>query len=40
VFMAGPYAPFPSAIQRDTDMLEITRSWSFTSSNSLETGAR
>jgi periplasmic protein TonB len=40
VFMAGPYAPFPSAIQRDTDMLEITRSWSFTSSNSLETGSR
>lgn len=37
VFMAGPYAPFPPSIQRDTDLLEITRSWSFTNSNVLET---
>jgi protein TonB len=37
VFMAGPYSPFPPGIQRDTDILEITRSWSFTNSNVLET---
>lgn len=37
VFMAGPYAPFSPSIQRDTDLLEITRSWSFTNSNVLET---
>lgn len=37
VFMAGPYAPFSPSIQRDTDILEITRSWSFTNSNVLET---
>jgi periplasmic protein TonB len=37
VFMAGPYAPFSPSIQRDTDVLEITRSWSFTNSNVLET---
>jgi protein TonB len=35
--MAGPYAPFSPSIQRDTDILEITRSWSFTNSNVLET---
>lgn len=40
VFMAGPYAPFSPSIQRDTDILEITRSWSFTNSNRLETGSK
>ncbi len=29
VEMAGPYAPFPPDIKRDTDILDITRTWSF-----------
>lgn len=37
VAMAGPYAAFPPDIRRDTDLLEITRSWNFTSRDSLET---
>ena len=37
VTMAGPYAAFPPEIRRDTDILEITRSWRFTSGNELET---
>jgi protein TonB len=40
VAMAGPYSAFPPDIRRDTDILEITRSWNFTSQNSLETKAR
>jgi protein TonB len=40
VAMAGPYAAFPPDIRRDTDILEITRSWNFTSSDSLETKSR
>jgi protein TonB len=27
--MAGPYAPFPDDIRRDTDILSITRTWTF-----------
>jgi len=30
VQMAGPYAAFPPNIRRDTDILEITRTWFFT----------
>ena len=30
VQMASPYAPFPPDIRRDTDILEITRTWYFT----------
>ena len=30
VQMASPYAPFPPEIRRDTDILEITRTWYFT----------
>lgn len=40
VAMAGPYSAFPPDIRRDTDILEITRSWNFTSSDSLETKSR
>jgi len=40
VSMAGPYAAFPPDIQRDTDLLVITRSWNFTRSNQLETRSR
>ena len=39
VHMAAPYAPFPGDIRRDTDILEITRTWNFTSSNQLQTKA-
>ena len=37
VSMAAPYASFPPDIRRDTDILVITRSWSFTSGDRLET---
>jgi protein TonB len=37
VKMAGPYAAFSMDIRRDTDILVITRSWKFTSTNQLET---
>ena len=30
VEMASPYSPFPPDIRRDTDILEITRTWYFT----------
>ncbi len=30
VQMASPFAPFPPEIRRDTDILEITRTWYFT----------
>ena len=30
VHLAAPYAPFPPGIRRDTDILEITRTWFFT----------
>ncbi|RIX47668.1 MAG: energy transducer TonB [Rhodocyclales bacterium GT-UBC] len=35
VQMAGPYSPFPPDIRRDTDMLEITRTWYFTQGDQL-----
>ena len=38
VAMAAPFAAFPPAIRRDTDVLEITRTWNFTQRDSLETG--
>ena len=36
VRLAGPYAPFPPNIRRDTDVLAITRTWSFTQANQLQ----
>jgi protein TonB len=30
VKLAAPYPPFPPEIARDTDVLEITRTWMFT----------
>jgi protein TonB len=36
VEMAAPYAPFPDNIRRDTDVVEITRTWSFTRSDRLQ----
>jgi len=35
VEMASPYAPFPSDIKRDTDILYITRTWTFRPGDSL-----
>jgi protein TonB len=33
---AAPYSPFPQDIRRDTDILYITRTWSFTREGELE----
>ena len=35
VKMAAPYPAFPKAISRDTDILEISRTWTFTSADKL-----
>ena len=35
VEMAGPYAPFPDDIRRDTDILSITRMWTFARGDEL-----
>jgi protein TonB len=37
VRMAAPFAELPASIRRDYDVLEITRTWTFTSSNQLQT---
>jgi protein TonB len=36
VEMSGPFAPFPPDIKRDTDILHITRTWTFTKADALE----
>ena len=35
VELAAPYAPFPADIKAETDILDITRTWQFLSSNRL-----
>ena len=35
VEMAAPYAPFPADIRRDTDILDITRTWTFARGDEL-----
>ncbi len=35
VEMSGPFAAFPPDIRRDTDILHITRTWTFTKADSL-----
>jgi protein TonB len=35
VEMSAPFAPFPPDIKRDTDILHITRTWSFTKGDEL-----
>lgn len=35
VRLAAPYAAFPEAVRRDTDILEITRTWTFTGADQL-----
>ena len=37
VKLAAPYAPFPEDIRKDTEILSIVRTWSFTSNDQLET---
>ncbi len=37
VRLGAPYAPFPPDIARDTDVLDISRTWRFTSSDRVET---
>ena len=37
VKLAAPYAPFSAEIRKDTDVLSIIRTWSFTPSDQLET---
>ena len=37
VQLAGPYAAFPADISRDTDILSITRTWTFTRSDQFFT---
>jgi len=36
VRLAAPYAPLPPDIRKDTDILTITRTWTFTSTDRLE----
>ncbi|MDO9450324.1 MAG: TonB family protein [Rugosibacter sp.] len=35
VKMAAPYSSFPESIRRDTDIIEITRTWTFTRQDEL-----
>lgn len=37
VELAAPYAPFPDDIKKDTDILSITRTWTFTQEDLLST---
>ena len=37
VQLAAPYAAFPADISKDTDILSITRTWTFTRSDQLFT---
>jgi len=38
VKMAAPYAKFPEDIRKDTDVIGITRTWTFTHADQLATG--
>lgn len=40
VQMASPYSPFPPDIRRDTDILEITRTWHFTQGDQLSASTK
>ena len=37
VTMSAPFAPFPPDIRKETDYLDITRTWNFTRGDALET---
>jgi len=36
VKLSAPFAPFPPDIRKDTDILSITRTWTFTEANNLQ----
>ena len=36
VRLAAPYAPFPPELAQDTDILSITRTWSFTRADQFQ----
>ena len=36
VQMAAPFAAFPADVKRDTDILNITRTWTFTKGDELQ----
>ena len=36
VRLAAPYSPFPQEIREETDVLDITRTWQFLRSNTLD----
>ena len=36
VQLAAPFTPFPKEIRRDTDILEITRTWTFTREDAIQ----
>ena len=36
VKLASPFSPLPPDIRKDTDILSITRTWTFTSTDKLE----
>lgn len=38
VKLAAPFAPFPSEIRKETDVLHITRTWEFLKTNRLQGG--
>ena len=38
VRLSAPFEPFPTIIRKETDILHITRNWSFTRSDLLLTG--
>jgi len=40
VQQAAPYAAFPPDIRRDTDVIDITRTWTFTNADILQTSAK
>ena len=37
VNLAAPYAPFPADVAKDTDVIDIARTWRFTTSDRIET---
>ena len=37
VSLAGPYAPFPPEIRKNADVLHITRTWEFSTTNRMQT---
>lgn len=37
VMMSSPFSPFPPDIRKETDYLDITRTWNFTRGDALET---